>query len=60
MVYFFLCFHCTVVSIHLQCQKKKSWEKLGSCVSVKVFICMITLRLEKRKCFLGKSGDSLG
>ena len=42
--------HCPVVSIHLQCKKKKNtWEKLGSCISVEVFIYLITLSLEKRK-----------
>ena len=31
--------HYPVVSIHLQCKKKKNtWEKLGSCISVEVFI----------------------
>ena len=59
MVYFFYVL-IALWFLYIYSAKKKSWEKLGSCVSVEVFICMITFRLEKRKCFFGKSGDSLG
>ena len=61
MVYFFYVF-IALWFLYIYSAKKKKiiWEKLGSCDSVEVFTCMITLRLEERKCFFGKNGHSLG
>ena len=57
VVYFFFVFNALwFLYIYSAKKKKINWEKLGSCVSVEVFICMITLCLEKRKFFLEKVG----